>query len=154
MESLEYIKEKYNEITSALKGVTNIETLKKLGASMELTIEVNGEFVDYVDEDEPVNYVRVESYDTLSYIYFFYENDYMHVPDGDCLIFFDVWDENEYDDVIVDITIDELDDAYADWEKKHEKDCPNCKHYYNCDHLNMEIECRENNKKFFERRTV
>ena len=154
MESLDYIKEKYDEITSIFKGVTNIETLKELGVSLNLTVEVNGDFVDFADEDEPVKYVRVESYDVLSYIYFFYINEYMDIPDGECLIFFDVWDEDEYDDVIVDITIDELDEAYEDWQKKHEKDCPNCKHYLTCDHLCMEIECRENNKKFFERRTV
>lgn len=116
--TMEKINLDYNYIVPIFKGVRNIKALKDLGRLMMLTIEVNGESVNEFNDDfleDLVSFVRINSYESLDYIYFNYSN-------GRCTsILFDVWSNDVETDFLTDIRIENLEDEYADgirWVKQ------------------------------------
>lgn len=110
--TLEAIKKAYAEITEIMKNVTTVEQCRDIAKRLPLTIEINGFFIDeyvnqYVSEtcaDAAIEWIRVEGYEMLSYVYF-----HKNGP-----IFFDVWSDDVEAEFLVDITIDKLEAAYPD----------------------------------------
>lgn len=104
--TLDEIKITYKEIVKIMKNVKTIEQCRKVADKHNLTIEINGELIDdYVEfggTDEDIEWIRVEGYKCLSYIYF-------HLTGG---IFFDVWADEIDDEFITDTTIDRLSRDY------------------------------------------
>ena len=110
--TLESITKAYNEITELMKDVSTVEKCREVAKRRGLTIEINGFFIEeyanqFVDEkaaDAAIDWIRVEDYEMLNYVYF-HKNG---------AIFFDVWSDDMDDDFLVDVTIDTLEAAYAD----------------------------------------
>lgn len=108
----------YNEVVNLLSNVTDIEELRKISKREHITIEINGEddyenkWEDIVNSNTPIQYVRVDAYHWLDYIYFFYEYGKLNI------IYFDVWSNEVDEDFITDCTIDTLEEKYKlgiDW---------------------------------------
>lgn len=115
--TLREIKKDYEEVVSIFNGIRDIKTLKNLGEKYHLTIEVNGESIynwNKTDRffDEKIYYVRVESYNCLHYIYFYYNNTKKSKFAES--IYFDVWSDDIDDDFLNDININTLEIEYAD----------------------------------------
>lgn len=104
--TLNEIKSAYKEIVKIMKNVKTIDQCRKAQLKHNLTIEINGEFIDdYVELggiDEDIEWIRVEGYQCLSYIYFFTSGG----------IFFDVWSDEIDNEFITDTTIKKLDSEY------------------------------------------
>lgn len=107
MPTLEEIEKDYEEVRALLLNVKDIEKLRKIAKEYRITIEVNGED-DYENKwnlsENEVEMVRVEHWGNLDYVYFIYGEH--------CIIYFDVWCDDYFDDVIVDTTIGKLEDDY------------------------------------------
>lgn len=104
--TLNEIKSAYKEIVKIMKNVKTIDECRKVQEKHNLTIEINGEFIDdYVEiggTDEDIEWIRIEAYECLSYIYFFTSGG----------IFFDVWSDEIDNEFITDTTIKKLDSEY------------------------------------------
>ena len=109
---IEEIKKAYGEITEIMKEVKTVEQCREIQKKHALTIEVNGFLVEeYINQyesescaDAAIDWIRVENYEMLSYVYFH--------KDG--TIYFDVWSDEVEAEFLVDITIDKLEAAYPD----------------------------------------
>lgn len=110
--TLETIKRDYNELVGMMKDIKTIEQCKDIEQKHRLTIEINGEFIeDYVKDggtNEDIEWIRVEHYKSLDYIYFF-NNGPVHRP-----IYFDVWTDELDAEFISDTTIEKLDKDYEE----------------------------------------
>ena len=110
--TLDAIKKAYEEITEIMKDVTTVEQCREISKKLSLTLEINGFFVEeYVKQyenqdcaDIAIDWIRVEGYEMLSYVYF-----HKNGP-----IYFDVWSDEAEAEFLVDITIDNLEAAYPD----------------------------------------
>ena len=113
--TIEEIRQAYDEITDIMKDITTVEQCRELAKRLGFTIEINGFSVkeyanQYKSEEEAntaIDWIRVENYEMLSYVYFH--------KDGP--VMFDVWCDDVDADFLIDITIDKLEDAYADGVK-------------------------------------
>ena len=122
--TIEEIKKAYYFIVPIFKGVRDYAILKELSKSLKLSIEINGTNVNnfgvgYNIPEKAVDFVRIDSYEILDYIYFYYDKD------GNCTnILFDVWSYDVDSDFIVDTKIEDIEKAYADgieWVEKMKK---------------------------------
>ena len=104
--TLETIKNTYNELVEIMKDVKTIDQCKEIEQKYRLTIEINGDFIEnYVKNggtNEDIEWIRVEHYKCIDYIYFFNNGP----------IYFDVWTDDFDTEFICDTTIDKLDEAY------------------------------------------
>jgi hypothetical protein len=120
--TLETIKRDYNKLIEIMKDIKTIEQCKDIEQKHRLTIEINGEFIeDYVKDggtNEDIEWIRVEHYKSLDYIYFF-NNNPVHHP-----IYFDVWTDELDAEFISDTTIEKLDKDYEEgikWIKERKE---------------------------------
>lgn len=104
--TLETIKKTYNELVEIMKDVKTIDQCREIEQKYRLTIEINGEFIDdYVKNggtNEDIEWIRVEHYKCIDYIYF-----HNNGP-----VYFDVWTDDLDTEFISDTTIDKLDEDY------------------------------------------
>lgn len=119
MVTLGEIKQDYKEVTDLMANYTfSLESIKELNDHLhrighETLIEINGEPIDEIKsiKDSEINWVRLDDYNNLSYIYFNagWQND---APDGVMFdAFLDVQINNEYV-FLEDLKITGLEDAY------------------------------------------
>ena len=111
------IRDDYNKIVPIFDGVRDFTTVKRLAKENNLSVEFNGIELDRYGEDdgEIADFVRVNNYGNLDYIYFWYNKD------GTKNVYFDVWCEEVESDFLEDITIDELENEYekgVEWVKE------------------------------------
>lgn len=112
--TIEKINLDYNYIVPIFKGVRNYKALKDLADLMRLDIEINGESVyDKIYEngiaEECVDFIRINDFGWLGYIYFNYDKN------GECVsIYFDVWSNDIDSWFLEDVEIENLEDEYAD----------------------------------------
>ena len=104
--TLETIKETYNELAEIMKDAKTIEQCKEIEKKYRLTIEINGDFLEnYVKNggtNEDIEWIRVEHYKCIDYIYF-----HNNGP-----VYFDVWTDDLDTEFISDTTIKKLDEDY------------------------------------------
>jgi hypothetical protein len=100
--TLEEIKKDYNEIYNIIKNVNSVEQAQKLQTTHKLTVEINGNFIDEFlkcgGKNSDIEWIRVEAWGCLSYIYKW----------SDGKIFFDVWSDFCDYEFIENMTIDQL----------------------------------------------
>lgn len=107
--------EDYNKLKSMIDGVKSKATLEKIAKDNNLYIEINGDSIKSFDEEnEVIEWVRVEHFNNLDYIYFSYDKEDSKVADS---IYFDVWCEEYYDDVIDSADINNIEQDYIDFIK-------------------------------------
>ena len=111
---LEEVKKDYFELISIAKNITTIAEIEKLPNFIE--VEVNGvslqEFKQkYSDKD--IEWIRYESYGSLSYVYIRINNGV-----ADKYIQFDVWSNWLDDDFITDTCIEDLEKEYTSYFEK------------------------------------
>ena len=114
--SLEEIKDDLNAIIGMAKDLKTYDDIKKF-ESEHVTkdfewVEINGEMVKDFNPDTPIEWIRIDCYGCLNYIYFFW-NDKL----SDKRIMFDVFVDDDYVDYLVqDISPDDLtEENYNKW---------------------------------------
>lgn len=105
------IKADYKRLTEELAKINSLAGLQEFAHRQRLTIEINGDLVKYYEIStfaEPIEWVRIEVWGCLSYVYCW----------ADGRIMFDVWSDALYDEFIRDVTMDELTEEYYNNEIK------------------------------------
>lgn len=102
----------YEEILNLLKNVKDINKLKEIEKEYHLSIEVNSLPLNEFNEENEVAFVRVDHFKNLDYIYFNYDNYVNGNFNSNLFVYFDVWFEECFDDLIVDTTITKLENDY------------------------------------------
>ncbi len=109
--TIEEIKENYKEVVSIFMNIRDIKTLMEYSTKYKVTIEVDSIPIWEIIENEyevevQAEFVRIECWKNLGYIYFNYSN-----PEN-VSIYFDVWSDDIDEYFISDITIEKLTESY------------------------------------------
>lgn len=115
MVSLQQIKKDHREIYEKVAACKTVGDLQQLSKDLNTPIEMNDENINHYIEFGRLtsgmnpNYIRVEEYSSLNYIYFHYDISGVLHPS-----YFDVADKNSGKTLLRDVTLDTLDKMYQE----------------------------------------
>lgn len=123
MPTLEDIKSQVDKIVELTKDLHTYDDIEKFvndyPCDLDWWIEINGEPLDEFNPDVPIEYIRINYHDDLSYIYVFWEDD--EHPTKKYM--FDIFCGDDYVDYLAtDITPDDLtEENYYHWVEEYKE---------------------------------
>ena len=116
MVSLSEIKNDLEELKNLVDNCQTFDDLRELQQRLDCELEINGDDYRNYDVSDSIDFVRIGSYKCLEYVYF---HDWKELPTGKLSvspsyesIMFDVYDNEEQQITLTDVTPNNLEKAY------------------------------------------